>query len=83
MHRHKVTVGPDRVVVVYDVKPDDYLDVYNDAAGMRDAGWRMQSIDSQVIRFTGTAANVLFDSGGGYATEVRYTVLYEQVDPAP
>lgn len=81
MKRHKIDVRPDRMVVVYLVDPNDYLDVYNDAAGWREAGWRMLSIDSQVIGFTGGASNVLWDSGSGYATEIRYTVLYEKVEP--
>lgn len=83
MKRHKIDVRPDRMVVVYVVDPDDYLDVYNDAAGWREGGWRMLSIDSQVIGFTGGASNVLWDSGSGYATKVRYTVLFERVEPLP
>ena len=77
---HSIEVRPDRIVVVYDVAPEGYMEVYSDAATRRLRGWRMLSIDSQVLGFTGSAGNLLFNTGGGSATEVRYTVLYEKVD---
>lgn len=77
---HSIEVRPDRIVVVYDVAPKDYMEVYDDAATRRLSGWRMLSIDSQALGFMGSAGNLLFNTGGGSATEVRYTVLYEQLD---
>ena len=43
----------------------------------------MLSVDSQVIGFTGSAGNLIFNTGGGSATEVRYTVLYERLEDGP
>ena len=83
MKRHRIEVGTDRMVIVYLVSANGYEQVYTDAAAWREAGWRMLSIDSQVIGFTGKASNVLFDSGSGYATDIRYTILFEKVEPAP
>ena len=42
----------------------------------------MLSIDTLTTGFTGTAGNMLFDTGGGHPTRVRITILYERVgDP--
>jgi len=67
---HSIEIRPDRIVVVCDA-----------AAERRLRGWRMVSSDSQVLGFTGSAGNLLFNTGGGNAIERRYTVLYEQAEP--
>ena len=71
-------IGDDRIVVIHDVGPNDYMEVLRDAANRRTEGWRMLSLDSLLTGFTGSAGNVLFNTGGGGATEVRYSVLFER-----
>lgn len=53
------------------------LDIIADDAEARAAdGWLISTWDTLLSGFTGTTANVLFDSGGGYATDVAVTVIY-------
>ena len=76
---HTIRVGDDRIVVDHEVHPNDRMPVWNDAAARRLEGWRMLSVDTLVTGYTGSAAQLLLDTGGGSATAVRYTVLYERV----
>jgi len=68
------------MIVVYEVAAEDYMEVFNDAAARRDHGWRMLSVDSLAVRTQG-AAFAMF-TGNSHALDVRYTVLYEKVEPA-
>ena len=76
-------IAPDRLVVIHELAPDGYPEMLDDAVMRRGQGWRLLSIDSAVVGFTGSAGNLLFNTGGGGATEVRYTLLYEKVIDAP
>ena len=50
-----------------------------DAAERRSQGWRLMSLASMSIRQMGTAGNVLFQSGGQYATQAALIATYQQV----
>jgi len=47
-----------------------------DAASRAADGWRIASWDTLTIGFSGTAGNLLFNSGGGFATDVAIAVVY-------
>ncbi|MFN8622188.1 MAG: hypothetical protein U0869_15765 [Chloroflexota bacterium] len=72
---HRISVPPDRLIVEYEVDPDKTMEVYDHAAGLREEGWRMLSIDSHVPAYRqgwfrdASAPDVL-----------RFTVLFEKVD---
>ena len=72
-------IAPDRLVVIHELGTQSYPEVLDDAVMRRAQGWRLLTIDSAVIGFTGSAGNLFFNTGGGGATEVRYTVLFEKV----
>jgi hypothetical protein len=50
-----------------------------DAKARRDDGWRLMSVASMSMRQTGTAGNVLFQSGGQYATQAVLMATYQLV----
>jgi hypothetical protein len=51
----------------------------DDAAERRKEGWRLMSVASMPLRQTGTAGNVLFQSGGQYATQAALIATYQLV----
>ncbi len=53
-------------------------EVGEDAARLRVDGWRLVSVGSLPMRESGTAGNVLFQSGGGYATQLTVTAVYSR-----
>ena len=50
--------------------------IAQDAAEREKDGWRLVSVGGIPMRETGTAGNVMFQSGGGYATQVAVVVVY-------
>ncbi len=53
--------------------------VADDAAERRKDGWRLMSVASLTMRQVGTAGNVLFQTGGQYATQAALIATYQQV----
>lgn len=53
--------------------------VAEDAAKRLEDGWRLMSVGSISMRQSGTAGNVLFQSGGQYATQAAVIATYQQV----
>ncbi|MEX2546767.1 MAG: hypothetical protein WD830_03140 [Chloroflexota bacterium] len=51
-------------------------EVGRDAAEREAAGWRLVSLGGLPMRQMGTAGNVLFQSGGQFATQVAVVVVY-------
>ncbi len=47
-----------------------------DAAAREPEGWRLVSVGGLPMRQMGTAGNVLFQSGGQYATQVAVVAVY-------
>jgi len=47
-----------------------------DAAALWAAGWRIVATSIAPLRQTGTAGNILFQSGGQYATQAAAIVTY-------
>ena len=50
--------------------------VAEDAAAREKAGWRLASLGGLPMRQMGTAGNVLFQSGGQFATQVAVVAVY-------
>ncbi len=78
--------GEDQLVVIF-VNEDDAsavdpealaTELAEDAARRRTAGWRLSSIASMPTRQMGTAGNILFQSGGQYATQVALIAVYSR-----
>ena len=53
----------------------------DDAKARRPKGWRLVSVSSLPMRQTGTAGNVLFQSGGQYATQEGLLAVYAAEPP--
>lgn len=79
--------GPGQLVVVYE-GPDDgagvapgsiAAEIAADANRRASAGWRLVSSSVFPLRQTGTAGNLLFQTGGQYATQLAAIVLYGKV----
>ena len=76
--------GPGRRLVTYYTEDDGSgvsLDalaqgIAADAQGRAQEGWRIASCDVLPLRQMGTAGNVLFQSGGQYATMLGAVALY-------
>jgi hypothetical protein len=77
-------VGTDQLIVLYIVEdvgmPLDPAALYGyvaeDANGRAAEGWRIVSTDTMPMRQMGTAGNILFQSGGQYATQAAIAVVY-------
>ena len=76
--------GTTQKVVVYvsgdDGSPVDFDELLRafaeDAARLEAEGWRVVSTTVLPLRQTGTAGNILFQSGGQYATKAALSVVY-------
>lgn len=53
-------------------------EVGKDAARLRAEGWRLVSVGSLHMRQMGTAGNILFQSGGQYATQTAVSAVYSR-----
>ena len=82
--------GDDQLMVAF-VNRDEHAqvdiqalltEVGEDAAARRRDGWRLVSVGGLPMRQMGTAGNVLFQSGGQYATQVAVVAVYRR-DSAP
>jgi hypothetical protein len=49
-----------------------------DAARLRAEGWELGSVSSMPLRQMGTAGNIMFQSGGQFATQVTLIALYKR-----
>lgn len=60
--------------------PVDWNGIYfaftSEAAELERDGWRIVSTSVLPLRETGTAGNILFQSGGQYATKAALSVVY-------
>jgi len=56
--------------------PAFLAEIGRDAAQREAYGWKVISIGSVPLRQSGTAGNVLFQSGGQYSTQVAVMVVY-------
>ncbi len=54
-----------------------------DAVRRAPQGWRLWSLGALPIRQLGTAGNVLFQSGGGYETQVALVAVYGREPSGP
>jgi hypothetical protein len=76
--------GDDQLIVLYvnrdtggAVEVGEMMgEVGKDAARLRSDGWRLVSVGSLPMRESGTAGNVLFQSGGGYVTQLTVAAVY-------
>jgi hypothetical protein len=87
--KHELPAGDDQLIELY-VNHDTaasvdvgslMTEVAADAAERRLNGWRLSSVSSIPLRQTGTAGNVLFQSGGQYVTQLALVVLYVASPP--
>ncbi len=84
MQSQVIEAGPNQSIVVYVsadtgsmVEPTDlWGDIAAHAAELSAQGWRIVSTAVTPMRQTGTAGNILFQSGGQYATQVAVVVVY-------
>lgn len=84
MDTREMQAGPNQAIVVYVAEDTSTMvdpvsiwgEVSEDAKIRADKGWRMLSIAVMPMRQMGTAGNILFQSGGQFATQVAVTVLY-------
>jgi hypothetical protein len=51
-------------------------EVGRDAARLQADGWKLASLGGLPMRQMGTAGNIMFQSGGQYATQVAVVALY-------
>lgn len=76
--------GVDRLIVMFvnqDVSeqvdaPAFLAEIGRDAAAREFHGWKIISVGSLPLRQSGTAGNVLFQSGGQYSTQLAVMVVY-------
>jgi hypothetical protein len=84
---YEAPAGLDQVIVTYE-SPDSgggsdtawFMQeiVAPDAARRSEQGWEIVSTSVFAVRQTGTAGNILFQSGGQYATQLNAVVLYRR-----
>lgn len=84
--RRAYPAGPDQSIVLY--LPRDmgapldpgyiFSAIAADAAEWDATGWRIVSTDTMSMRQMGTTGNMLFQSGGQFATEVCIVVVYSK-----
>ncbi len=80
----EIEAGPDQLLVLYSTEDTgdviNILDVWkavaSDAAKRAAEGWHIATMTVTPLRQTGTAGNVLFQTGGQYATQIAVTVAY-------
>ena len=90
--RLELPAGDDQLIVVF-VNQDSaqMLDpsgfaqaLADDATARRLQGWRLVAVSSLPMRQMGTAGNVLFQSGGQYATQAGMIAVYAaELPPEP
>ena len=56
--------------------------VAEDAAKREAEGWRLVSIGGMPMRQMGTAGNIMFQSGGQYATQAAVVAVYGRISSA-
>lgn len=56
--------------------------VAEDAAKKEQEGWRLVSVGGLPMRQMGTAGNILFQSGGQYATQAAVVAVYARERPS-
>jgi len=87
--RLELPAGDDQLIVVF-VNQDSaqMLDpsgfaqaLADDATARRLQGWRLVAVSSLPMRQMGTAGNVLFQSGGQYATQAGMIAVYAAEPP--
>jgi hypothetical protein len=87
--RIEFPAGEDQLIVVY-VNQDTaesidvttfFNEIASEAAAKRELGWRLRSIASMPMRQMGTAGNIMFQSGGQYATQVALVVVFTADQP--
>ena len=84
MERMEYSAGSSQKVVLYvsddDGGPVDFDELLTafarDASSLEAHGWRVVSTTVMPLRQTGTAGNILFQSGGQYATKAALSVVY-------
>lgn len=84
MERVDIPAGSKQRIVVYVTEDDGssinaiqvFSDIARDAAALEADGWAIVSTASMPLRQTGTAGNILFQSGGQYATQAGIAVIY-------
>lgn len=85
----EIAAGDDQLIVVFVnqdtsqmVDPTAFAQALaDDAKARRPNGWRLVSVSSLPMRQTGTAGNVLFQSGGQYATQEGLLAVYAAEPP--
>jgi hypothetical protein len=84
------SAGTDRLIVAFinqDTSSQVDLDglvscAADDAARRETDGWRLISLGALPLRQMGTAGNIMFQSGGGFETQVALMALYGRA-PGP
>jgi hypothetical protein len=84
MDRMEYAAGENQKVVLYisddtggPVKWDELFTAFTaEAAQWEPDGWRVVATSVLPLRQTGTAGNILFQSGGQYATKAALSVVY-------
>ena len=87
--RLEIPAGDDQLIVVFVnqdtaqmVDPSAFAQALaDDAKARRPNGWRLVAVTSLPMRQTGTAGNVLFQSGGQYATQEGLLAVYAAEPP--
>lgn len=81
-------IGTEQLLVLYLAEntgmPIDPASLYgrvaDDAAIRSSNGWRIASTDTMPLWQMGTTGNILFQSGGGFATQAAIAVVYARRD---
>ncbi len=84
MDKREYPAGADQVITVFvtddrsaQLDADEiFMAIAADAAERDQQGWRAVSMTALPLRQTGTTGNVLFQSGGQFATMAAVAVLY-------
>jgi len=82
----ELPVGDDQLIVLlvnsdlgYLIDPSAFAQALaDDAAARRPTGWKLISVSSMPMRQAGTAGNVLFQSGGQFATQASVLAIYSR-----
>jgi hypothetical protein len=88
--RLELPAGESQMIVLYvnqdtaeQVEPGSLAhQLAQDAARLRAEGWELGSVASMPLRQMGTAGNVVFQSGGQFATQVALIALYKRAEGA-
>ncbi len=87
MKRSEHAAGVGQWIVIYvsadiggPVDPNaEMAEIAQDAASWAEKGFRIVSTAAVPMRYSGTASNVFFQTGGGFETQIAIVVVYSNL----